>query len=523
VTSDFIIVGSGIAGAGAALALADHDAMVIDVGHRPPPPALHGGWPELRRAGSDLSDVLLGPRLESLHNVFRPYLSPKLKAPLLRFVTEGSSDLMPLRARGFEPVVSFALGGLANVWGAGLYRYGDLDLQGFPVGAEDLHPHYDRLTLEIGIAGGDDGLTRFFGPTDGLLPPVRLSPVFEKLLQRSDRRPSVAGRGLFLGRPRLGLLTVPHGDRLPYAYHGLEFFQAGDPAVYSPALTLDRLARQGRIRYRGGMHVERYQPRADGIDVHARDLGSGELVTFKCRRLLLAAGTLGTARLVLRSHDDTRTRLPLLDNPVSYMPLVDPWAIGGAEERRFFPGVSLNAVFYPPRATEPIQMSLYGMAGVLKSDFAFEFPLALRGMLAANRLLAPALVMVQLFYPDERRPACHVGLGEDQALEISYHPPTLRRVESDLLPLFRRLGLWGRRSLCRTLPPGSSFHYAGTLPMTRDPGGPYETDTLGRPGGSGRVHVVDASVFPRLPSKNHSFTMMANAHRIAARLAEGHC
>jgi choline dehydrogenase-like flavoprotein len=518
--SDFVIVGSGAAGMAAALAVAGRNTAVIDVGHRPPPPQLGGSWHELRGTAPDLSEPLLGPRLESVRNVFEPYLSPKLKAPLLRFVTEGAANLLPIRARGFEAVASFAAGGLANVWGAGLYRYTDTDLRGFPLREGDLAPHYRRLTEEVGISGADDALHPFFGPSEGLLPPMRLSPVFARLLRRFERRPSVARAGLHLGRPRLGVLTVPHRGRPAYAYDGLDFFQAGDPAVYSPAVTLADLVSRGLITYSAGLLVERYEERSDVVEVHARDLAGGGHVALRCRRLLLAAGTLGSARLVLRSRRDFHVRLPLLDNAVSYIPLVDPFAIGAREEPRFFPGVSLNAVYLPAGATEPVQMSLYGMGGVLKSDFAFEFPLALRGVLAAARLLSPALAIAQVFHPDAPRPSSYVRLGEDEALEIVYTRGNLASVERQVLPLFRRLCLFGLPSLCRTLAPGSSFHYAGTLPMTERPRGPYETDALGRPAGVGRVHVVDASVFPRLPSKNHSFTMMANAHRVGTLLAE---
>src|SRR5262249_22983458 len=46
--------------------------------------------------------------------------------------------------------------------------------------------------------------------------------------------------------------------------------------------------------------------------------------------------------------------------------------------------------------------------------------------------------------------------------------------------------------------PGKSYHSGGTFPMRRDPG-PLECDTLGRPAGLERVHLVDSSVFPTIP------------------------
>jgi choline dehydrogenase-like flavoprotein len=46
----------------------------------------------------------------------------------------------------------------------------------------------------------------------------------------------------------------------------------------------------------------------------------------------------------------------------------------------------------------------------------------------------------------------------------------------------------------------------------------YETDAQGRLFGYQRVYVVDGACFSGLPAKNLTFTIMANAMRIATRL-----
>ena len=67
---------------------------------------------------------------------------------------------------------------------------------------------------------------------------------------------------------------------------------------------------------------------------------------------------------------------------------------------------------------------------------------------------------------------------------------------------------------------GTSLHYAGTLPMRTAPG-PYETDRLGLLHGNLRVHIADGACFSDLPAKNLTFTIMANAMRIASELRKG--
>ncbi len=80
------------------------------------------------------------------------------------------------------------------------------------------------------------------------------------------------------------------------------------------------------------------------------------------------------------------TRLPVLDNNVAYLPLVDPLRIGAGLEREFFPGAMLNAIYAPEDYPSAIQLTLYGMAGTLRSDFLLDFPLSLHGNLASREI-----------------------------------------------------------------------------------------------------------------------------------------
>lgn len=520
-SANVIVVGSGAAGVAAAYRLRGRGALLLDVGLRPPASALRGNLYDLKRdpGAIDLFGELIGPRFESLHNVFHSYLSPKLKAPRMQFVVDQAARLSPAAGAGFEAVMSFAAGGLANAWGAGLYRCDDSDLAGFPIGAAELEPFYDALTEKIGLSGADDDLGRFFGPARGLLPPLRLDSNGAALLGRYRRKREQMNRaGLYIGRPRLAVLTRAHDGRPAYGYDALEFFRAGDPAVYTPALTLTEMAGRGEIAYRPGVLVERYVETAAGVDVVARDLESGERRVFSARRLILAAGALNTAKIALRSNDDCETRLPLLDNAVSYIPLLDPLRIGAALEQEFYPAAMLNAVYAGPLHPGAIQMTLYGVAGALRSDFLFDFPFSARGNVAAAKYLTPALVVAQLFYPDGPRPGNYLRLRPTGELELVYQSKKLGAVEAGLLALFRRLGYLGLARFCKYLAPGNSFHYAGGLPMKAAPKGRYETDKNGRLAAARAVYVADAANFPALPSKNHSFTMMANAMRVAAEV-----
>jgi choline dehydrogenase-like flavoprotein len=67
---------------------------------------------------------------------------------------------------------------------------------------------------------------------------------------------------------------------------------------------------------------------------------------------------------------------------------------------------------------------------------------------------------------------------------------------------------------------GASVHYAGALPMSETPA-PLTCSREGRSHDFENLYFVDGTTFPFLPSKNLTFTLMANAIRIAERAFSG--
>jgi len=89
------------------------------------------------------------------------------------------------------------------------------------------------------------------------------------------------------------------------------------------------------------------------------------------------------------------------------------------------------------------------------------------------------------------------------------------RLIRKLLRSSRHLGFAPLLPLVQKTSPGRGFHNGGSFPMGAKPQG-LMSDTLGRPLGWSRIHVIDSSVFPTIPAATITYTAMANAHRIAS-------
>jgi choline dehydrogenase-like flavoprotein len=519
---DACIVGSGPGGVSAALGLRGCRILMVDVGLEPPArPNLQSNLYDLRQSTSDLTCDLLGDDLSGLAHIFQTPASLKLKSPGTFFILDLADRLTPVVSDSFHAAISLAQGGLANAWGAGVYRFNQRDLGSLPVTAEELAPFYDVLSARMGICGAEDDLVGDFGREPNLQAPIRLSANIARLYgQYKSHRSFFQLHRTRMGCARLAVLTAPRDGRAAYAYRNLEFFQAHDPAVYNPAFTLEELIANREIAYEPGWLVTHYEDLEEGVRIHAVSLDGQRSEVFEARKLVLAAGAINSARIALASNHDCASRLPISDNPIAVFPLLDPRAIGAPLGTDDAAVAQLNVVVEDGPRT--LQGSVYGSTGALRSDLLPNFPLPLRSSLAFARVCAPALTLLMLFYPETPRATNYLQLRSDGSggLDAAYRWSPDTALEQRLCRLWRKLGVISLPALIQHPPPGGGIHYAGTLPMSCRPDGRYQTGADGRLNLTRHVYLCDGSVFPELPAKNLTYTLMALALRTATRLKE---
>lgn len=527
---DVIVIGSGMSAVGAVLGMIDRglSIAIVDVGNEPEPIRAvdENLYDHCER--NDAFDLFVGDSLQGIHNLRADtkYLPARLTSPRFSYVTKDTDAYQPLAETEFSALQSLAKGGLANAWGAGCYRYNDRDLAGFPIRAADLEPFYDSLTREIGISGADDDLRAYFGSTRDLQPPLQISTNARQVIGAYEKRRAALNRdGVVVGRPRLAILSEAKEDRRAIRYHNLEFWQPHLPEIYNPAYTLERLVREKRVTYVRRHFVQTYRSVAGSVEVSALDLDTKLRATFVCRKLILAAGAINSARIVLQSNGpsvggDTRTELRILDNPGFQLPLVLPWRLGAALEKESFGSIQLNVVFDQGWEGGPFQASILDLSSPARSEFFDKFPVAASVSLDFIKYFLPCMMVGFVFMPSDFGSPGSLRLRADGTLELKGSRLNLSKaLLARFLKTFRRLGLYSAAPLIVRVPYGGVIHYAGSLPMRAEPRGPYECSPDGRLGGMGDVYVVDGAILPRLAAKNHSFLLMANAMRIGRELA----
>ena len=512
---DVIIVGSGPAAASALSGLKDKKVIILDVGivTSASGESLKDSISVLKKNNQINFNEVIGNQFESLNNINQEYLSPKLKAPLMRFISNKFNEFNKFKTSNFFVLGSYAKGGLSNAWGGGSMRYTDEDLSEFPIQYSDLEKYYNTLTEDIGISGCNDDLSDEFLEDSNLLPVPKLNFLTKDMFKKySAEKKYFHKNNMRIGFPRSAFITAEKGNRQIYDYKGLEFFKPYTNSIYNSKLFVEEIVlKHSNVVYVGNKMVTTFVENENFIKVSAIDVDTKQIENFFGKKLILAAGCLSSSKIVLKSFNDFDARLPMLDNLVTYIPFVSFKFIGKKEEEDFIPP---QLLLLTNDHKNKYLCSMYKLNATLCGDYLLDFPLSIKGTMAAVKYLVPAILVMQVFYPDHQKSKNYLKLNADDVVEIAYEDEEARgNIEKKIITAFRKLGLYSMSFLIKKLTPGNSFHYSGTLPMKKTPVR-FQVDSECRLFGTKNVFIVDGSVFPVLPAKNNTFTIMANAMRV---------
>lgn len=528
-TPTVTVVGSGASGVHFALTLLGRGFRVrmLDVGRRGNAPVL--------------PDATLNRLKHELDDPTTYFLGPKFEAALLPGADEEYYGLPPSKdyvfdapdgfrhhGSGFNPLFSFARGGLGEAWTGGCYPFNADEVADFPFPHDELLRHYTEVARRIGVIGIVDDLSRFMPVHDHLLPPLRLDAHSERLMASYARnRNRLNDRGVFIGRTRLATLSISSGDRKACDYLGRCLWGCPNGSLYVPSMTLKECLAHPSFEYVPGVEVIRLRigPDRRVASIVARVLDENAEREFPVDRVALAAGALLSTRIFLATvlaHTGDRVRLTgLMDNRQVLMPFVNLGMLGRPFDANTYQYHQLGMGVAGDHPRDYIHGQITTLKTALVHPLIQRVPLDLSSATYAFRAVHAALGLVNVNFRDTRRNENFVELtdGPTPSLRVHYQPDPdeaeritkgLARVKRSLLTL----GCVVPPGMMHVRPMGASVHYAGTLPMTRESGA-FTTTEYCQSRDYENLFLVDGATFPFLPAKNLTFTLMANAVRVA--------
>jgi choline dehydrogenase-like flavoprotein len=165
--------------------------------------------------------------------------------------------------------------------------------------------------------------------------------------------------------------------------------------------------------------------------------------------------------------------------------------------------------------------SLFNTNSLPRYELSKHLPFGKKGSLKILEALLPSCVVGNLFLPGNLTDI-ELTLNQDDQLKVSgkIRPEAeiaFKETKQILSNSFLRLGAIVVPSSFKVAPVGSDIHYSGSFPMNKKPVR-GQTTSDGEVFGAKGLHIIDAACLPRLYSKPHTLTMMANADRISRSL-----
>jgi choline dehydrogenase-like flavoprotein len=518
-----LIIGSGPAAAGVALRLSqepDQEITVLDIGGRLEP--------DRRRALDRLAGLSDGQWDKSDIDLITAQPVAEIRGQLPQKRSYGSDypfkDMGQLvgvhaSAGSNSDVISGAYGGFSNVWGAQIMPFTGSTFERWPVSFDEMRPHYELALREIPFAAEEDDLAELFP----LLAPAQrmpeLAPRTTQVLKRFGRhRGALGAQGITVGRARLAF-QARNCVRCGMCMTGCPY-----SLVYSAAQTFDRLRAKGRLRYVDGMMAHRLGEDSGEPWVLARELSREEDHCFRADRIFVAAGGIGTTRLVLGSLDAPPDVVEMGESRQFVMPFVSMRPVQDPRERGDFTLNQFNMLIdfdHDGYNTSHIHFYPYNPAFLSGMPSVLSHP----AVQPATRELLRRVTVGLGYVPSWASPRVEVRHRRDgksplPAIEVSSTTddaaPMYRQVVRKLVAAAPKLDLWPVVTHGGLSGAAKSYHFGGSFAHGPGPTQRPSTDRLGRLPEWGRVHLVDGSVFPSVPSTTFTLTVMANAHRIAS-------
>jgi hypothetical protein len=286
--------------------------------------------------------------------------------------------------------------------------------------------------------------------------------------------------------------------------------------------------RAGSLQVNLNHMVEGVSETTDGVAVQARDLKADEVRTYQAKFAVLAAGTVESARLALRSGLQPRTLIGrgLTDHPVYYAHFKIP-----RNSEFYDPFTSVKTLSQPRERTgqvrPPYNILLEINADLNQGRFLDDNILDDVLKSSAEGVLGEIVFLLNAELQEGN--FLQIAPGDQHAQISARRVAVTEQLEDELKALANKViigGLGGEIIKQDFGAVGAVAHEVGTLRMERTKG--KYVDQFGRQAGvvnenlrfleHQRLYACDLSVFPTSPAANPTLTLAALAIRLADHL-----
>lgn len=427
----------------------------------------------------------------------------------------GSVGLPPA---GFSQFSSSSYGGFSRVWGAAVMRLHPADIHSWPI--KGLDHYYDVVERLLPISGNNDGLTNYFNFPLNATPAKTSNQARIFLKTLSEHRAELDSLGVSFGASRL---AVHESCKLcANCLHGCPYEK-----IFSSTDLMGLLHKFPGFAYQNKSRVIEFQENDNFVKVtYLNDHNS--INTLEATRVFLGSGVLSTAKIILDSLHIENKSISLMDSQYFLIPFLGPGykdSEGIQTLAQAFVEINNNDI-----SKHNVHSQIYTFNDLYEREIrsALGFISRFPPVNYLSKGISKRLYLAQSYLHSDQSLGAKLKLvknGQHNSLEIIPNPPNvlmklaIKKVWSLLKVVGAYGGIYALPMLGKIANIGQGYHSGGTFPISLEPK-VFESDILGRPLSLKRVHIVDSSVLPSIPSGTITLTVMANAYRIAEQSAK---
>jgi ferredoxin len=415
--------------------------------------------------------------------------------------------------------VSYAKGGLSNIWGRGVEPIAIGEHERWPF-FEELKNSYREVLGELPFVAADDDLANVFPLYSDRYQEAPLSSQFLRIHRTLlDNVEALNAQGVHFGRSRF-LIEFAENDERRCRLCNLCMYGCPYGAMYATPETLESLEHSEKFRYQGGTALESFSDDGEGVTLRVLDVATGARSEIRADRLVLAAGAANTTRIAMASLGVARASMKTSE--MFLMPILSLRGSRKLLSEATYSLAQLTLVVRDPSISgRSLVVHLFGYNPIFRDAVESMLPGWLQRPLKPliEALVARVMIGSTLVHSDESS-GIELTLDRDNLRVAGHrHPATgriTRRLGWKLLKNAVRTGLVPLPFATRRMEPGGSVHYGASLPIGGDT--PLSTRSDGSLRAATNVYVADAASLPDIPAGSFTLTLMANAHRIGRAL-----
>jgi choline dehydrogenase-like flavoprotein len=406
--------------------------------------------------------------------------------------------------RNVNPISSFARGGLSLVWGATMLPYCKEDTKKWPVEISKLDGEFTEISNLLPITGIDDQLNSLYGrfiSRRGIIPSARIL----RFIELCDRNKQP---GVTVGLSRLAVETgSTKVSGCIYCNKCID----GCPGdfIWSSRLSIKEA---GYLK----MRVTKLIEEKASVKIEGFRIDGSYITTQDFAKVFLACGPVESFRILANSKITGKDAV-LKDSSTFFLPMFVLPRLGSAKSNSF----ALSQCFIRLNVGAENHASQFQVY-----EYSEDLILRVRKVLPFGRIvprwflkLGLKRIVVAIGYlGEEQSPAIQMQFLEDgsvslihfsEGVTLNQRRQFIKETIKQLAKFTSKKGLVPLKFLTQIALPGEGVHSGAWLPMGQ------KSDLLGRPFSSKNIHVVDSSILPSIAPGPITFTVMANAMRIA--------